>query len=81
MVGGAIIVSLALLAMGWATEIVAYFVADEEAQKSVTVALAVACIYVIDFAINAGTSSPAWEAVPSTLTLAAQCKHQVEVSL
>ncbi|GME42368.1 sucrose transport protein SUC2 [Neofusicoccum parvum] len=57
MVGGAIIVSLALLAMGWATEIVAYFVADEEAQKSVTVALAVACIYVIDFAINAVQAS------------------------
>lgn len=57
MVGGAFVVSLALLAMGWATEIAAFFVAEGETRKNATVALAVACIYVIDFAINAGMSS------------------------
>lgn len=58
MVGGAFVVSLTLLAMGWAKEIAAFFIADEEKRRSVAVALAVVCIYVIDFAINAGTSCP-----------------------
>ncbi|KAB2577010.1 Major facilitator superfamily domain general substrate transporter [Lasiodiplodia theobromae] len=57
MVGGAFVVSLALLAMGWATEIAAFFIAEGETRKNATVVLAVACIYVIDFAINAVQAS------------------------
>ncbi|KAK2737539.1 hypothetical protein FQN55_001042 [Onygenales sp. PD_40] len=52
MIGGSFIVGLCLLVLGWASEIVAFFVADEETKKSVTIAVAVLSIYAVDFAIN-----------------------------
>ncbi|KAF2142897.1 uncharacterized protein K452DRAFT_326124 [Aplosporella prunicola CBS 121167] len=57
MVVGAVIVAFALLMLGWTSEIVAYFVADSELKKNVTITSAVLCIYVIDFAINAVQAS------------------------
>ncbi len=42
-----------LIMLGWAKEIVGYFVAEGEFRKSCTVALAVVSIYAVDFAINA----------------------------
>lgn len=60
MVAGTVIVSLALLAMGWAAELVSCFVTEKEMHRRATIALAVACIYVIDFAINAGMSPRVW---------------------
>lgn len=54
MVGGTIAVAICLLIMGWAKEIVAYFVAEESRRNSLTIKLAVADIYVLDFVINIG---------------------------
>ncbi|MCJ1389609.1 hypothetical protein MMC18_002466 [Xylographa bjoerkii] len=42
-----------LLILGWASEIVGIFVTSEALVKKVTVALAIFCIYAVDFAINA----------------------------
>jgi solute carrier family 45 protein 1/2/4 len=54
MVGGAMLVALCLLVLGWTKEIVSLFVAEGEFKKSCTIALAVLAIYAVDFAINAG---------------------------
>jgi solute carrier family 45 protein 1/2/4 len=54
MVGGAMLVALCLLVLGWTKEIVSLFVAEGDFNKSCTVALAVLAIYAVDFAINAG---------------------------
>jgi len=54
MVGGAILVALGLLTLGWAKEIVVFFLGEAALQGSATVALAVFSIYALDFAINAG---------------------------
>ncbi|CAL3962318.1 hypothetical protein PZA11_000488 [Diplocarpon coronariae] len=53
MVVGSFVVGACLMALGWAKEIVAYFVEEGEFRKTCTVAVAVLSIYAIDFAINA----------------------------
>ncbi|EKD19295.1 uncharacterized protein L3040_009265 [Drepanopeziza brunnea f. sp. 'multigermtubi'] len=53
MVVGSFVVGACLMALGWAKEIVAYFVEEGEFRKTCTVTLAVFSIYAIDFAINA----------------------------
>jgi solute carrier family 45 protein 1/2/4 len=55
MVIGSIIVAISLLILGFTREIIGYFITDEEAAKRPTIVLAVLAIYVVDFAINAGT--------------------------
>lgn len=57
MLGGAAIVGLCLLLLGWTKEIVGFFVQDKEMRNSVTIALAVLSIYAVDFAINAVQAS------------------------
>ncbi|KAI9842296.1 MAG: hypothetical protein M1837_007366 [Sclerophora amabilis] len=57
MVGGAILVAICLLVLGWTAEIVGYFMPEGEARKSATVYLAVFSIYAVDFAINAVQST------------------------
>lgn len=47
-----LLVALFLVVLAWASEIVGVFTADEVMVKSATVALAVFCIYAVDFAIN-----------------------------
>ncbi|KAL9038083.1 MAG: hypothetical protein Q9214_005424, partial [Letrouitia sp. 1 TL-2023] len=54
MVGGALIVGLFLLVLGWTTEIVGLFIREPELKRLLTITLAVFSIYVVDFAINAG---------------------------
>ncbi|KAI9879696.1 MAG: hypothetical protein M1830_007643 [Pleopsidium flavum] len=58
MIGGAIIVGLCLLVLGWTKEIVGLFITEPRTSKHATIALAVLSIYAVDFAINAGTSQP-----------------------
>ncbi len=53
MLVGSVLVAASLMMLGWAKEIVSYFVAEGEFRKSCTVALAVVSIYAVDFAINA----------------------------
>ncbi|KAK7521008.1 sucrose transporter [Phyllosticta citriasiana] len=57
MVGGAVIVSVFLLILGWAEELVSLFVASPDLKRKVTITLAVLCIYAIDFAINSVQAS------------------------
>ncbi|KAJ9263182.1 hypothetical protein DTO195F2_3160 [Paecilomyces variotii] len=52
MVGGSLVVAACLLVLGWTSELVGAFVADEERRKTFTVAVAVLSIYAVDFAIN-----------------------------
>lgn len=47
-----ILVALFLIGLAWASEIVAVFTSDEITVRKATVALAVFCIYAVDFAIN-----------------------------
>lgn len=55
MVVGSIIVALALCLLGWAKEVVGYWVSTEtEFGKTWAIVLAILAIYVVDFAINAG---------------------------
>lgn len=54
MVGGAVIVSVLLMILGWAEELVSLFVSNQDLKRKVTITLAVLCIYAIDFAINSG---------------------------
>ncbi|KAF2868384.1 sucrose transport protein-like protein [Massariosphaeria phaeospora] len=53
MIGGAVLVSIFLLLLGWTKEVVKMFASDKETVKSATIFLAVFSIYGIDFAINA----------------------------
>ncbi|KAI9850867.1 MAG: hypothetical protein M1838_004936 [Thelocarpon superellum] len=53
MIGGAVLVGLCLLLLGWTAEIVSLFVGDPASKKSATIALAILSIYAVDFAINA----------------------------
>ncbi|KAF2086884.1 MFS general substrate transporter [Saccharata proteae CBS 121410] len=53
MIGGSVVVAVALLVLGRTWEIVGALVTENETRKSMTIALAVMCIYVVDFAINA----------------------------
>ncbi|KAM0796653.1 hypothetical protein BDR22DRAFT_811597 [Usnea florida] len=48
----AILVAFFLVILAWASEIVGVFTSDETVMRRVTVALAVLCIYAVDFAIN-----------------------------
>lgn len=57
MVGGALIVALCLIVLGWTSELVRCFVTDDGLAKSCTIAVAVLSIYAVDFAINAVQSS------------------------
>ena len=57
MVGGALVVGLCLLILGWTAEIVGLFVSEPGLAKSCTIGLAVLSIYAVDFAINAVQSS------------------------
>ncbi|KAI5365233.1 Putative MFS transporter superfamily [Septoria linicola] len=57
MVGGTVAVAICLLVLGWAKEIVAWFVpgtgADvEERRRSATITVAIVDIYILDFVIN-----------------------------
>jgi len=58
MVASAVIVAASLLVLGFTREIVALVVADGESATRPTIFLAVVAIYVVDFAINVGMSSP-----------------------
>ncbi|MCJ1400260.1 hypothetical protein MMC11_003464 [Xylographa trunciseda] len=49
----ALLVASFLLILGWASEIVGIFFSNEALLKKMTVALAIFCIYAVDFAINA----------------------------
>lgn len=51
---GSIIVACSLMALGFTKEIVASFVSDPKAAKTMTIMLAVLSLYSVDFAINAG---------------------------
>ncbi|OAF58620.1 hypothetical protein VC83_05044 [Pseudogymnoascus destructans] len=53
MVIASIIVTISLIAMAWAKELVGAFVSDEEKAKTWTIVVAVFSIYAVDFAINA----------------------------
>ncbi|RDL34703.1 MFS general substrate transporter [Venustampulla echinocandica] len=53
MVIGSFVVGLCLLVLGWAKEIVGYFVEEGEFKKECTIVVAVLAIYAVDFAINA----------------------------
>jgi solute carrier family 45 protein 1/2/4 len=55
MVVGSIIVAISLLILGFTRELVGLVVTDDEAAKRPTIVVAVLAIYVVDFAINAGT--------------------------
>ncbi|KAL8949211.1 MAG: hypothetical protein Q9222_004661 [Ikaeria aurantiellina] len=57
MIGGALIVSMGLLVLGWTAEIVSIFIAESELRRVLTITLAVFSIYFVDFAINAIQSS------------------------
>ncbi|KAL9006193.1 MAG: hypothetical protein Q9188_001072 [Gyalolechia gomerana] len=57
MIGGAIIVSMGLLVLGWTAEIVGFFIPESELRRLLTITLAVLSIYLVDFAINAIQSS------------------------
>ena len=57
MLGGALIVAICLLILGWTAEIVGLFISEPNTAKSCTIALAVLSIYAVDFAINAVQSS------------------------
>ena len=57
MLGGALIVAIFLLTLGWTAEIVGLFISEPNMAKSCTIALAVVSIYAVDFAINAVQSS------------------------
>lgn len=57
MVGGALIVGLCLIILGWTSELVDMFVSNTDLKKPCTIALAVLSIYAVDFAINAVQSS------------------------
>ncbi|CAO3626891.1 unnamed protein product [Cunninghamella echinulata] len=54
MVGGSILVVLNLLAIGWTRELTALFVDinDTSSYKKVSIFIAIACIYLLDFSIN-----------------------------
>ncbi|KAL8815212.1 MAG: hypothetical protein Q9223_005635 [Gallowayella weberi] len=53
MIGGALVVSMGLLVLGWTAEIVGFFIPESELRRVLTVTLAVFSIYLVDFAINA----------------------------
>jgi solute carrier family 45 protein 1/2/4 len=55
MIGGSIIVTLSLIVMAWAKEVVGLFVEDKDKAKTCTIVVAVLNIYLVDFAINAST--------------------------
>ena len=57
MVGGALVVALCLVVLGWTSELVGMFISDPDFKKTCTIALAVLSIYAVDFAINAVQSS------------------------
>jgi solute carrier family 45 protein 1/2/4 len=58
MVLGSFVVAACLIVMGWAKEIVQFFIKDKETANSFTIVLAVLSIYAIDFSINVGTLEP-----------------------
>ena len=51
---GSLLVAACLIVLGWAKEIVSYFIAEGDLRKTCTVFVAVFSIYAVDFAINAG---------------------------
>lgn len=71
MVGGALVVAVCLLVLGWTAEIVNYFVLDPDLAKSYTIILAVLSIYAVDFAINA-VQSTCRSLIVDTLPIAQQ---------
>jgi solute carrier family 45 protein 1/2/4 len=56
MVGGTCAVAVCLVVLGWAKEIVAFWVQEESRRREWTIWLAVGDIYVLDFVINIGKS-------------------------
>ncbi|CAL8575186.1 hypothetical protein XPA_001126 [Xanthoria parietina] len=53
MIGGAIVVAMGLLVLGWTREIVGFFIPESDLRRVLTITLAVFSIYLVDFAINA----------------------------
>ncbi|KAK4501677.1 hypothetical protein PRZ48_007486 [Zasmidium cellare] len=52
MVGGTVAVAVCLIILGWAEDIVGWFVEEGERRRHTTVMLAVVDIYILDFVIN-----------------------------
>ena len=52
MMGAAVAIGLALLTLGWASEVAGLFISDETTRATLTLGLAVMCIYTVDFCIN-----------------------------
>lgn len=57
MITGALVVAFFLIILGWSKDIVSYFATERETIQTYSIALAVASIYALDFAINAGESN------------------------
>ncbi|WPH00757.1 Hypothetical protein R9X50_00358700 [Acrodontium crateriforme] len=57
MIGGAVAVCICMLILGWASEIIGLFVADEARIRQNAIRLAVVDIYVLDFVINISQST------------------------
>ena len=57
MVAGSALVGINLLVIGWTREIGSWFLAvDSEHYQTLVIWIAVVSVYLLDFAINAGTS-------------------------
>ncbi|OAD09080.1 hypothetical protein MUCCIDRAFT_136915, partial [Mucor lusitanicus CBS 277.49] len=52
LVGGSIIVVLSLLAIGWTRELTHFFTNSEEGDTTVSIIIAIASIYILDFSVN-----------------------------
>ncbi|KAI9792548.1 MAG: hypothetical protein M1816_002068 [Peltula sp. TS41687] len=57
MLGGAMIVAICMIFLGWTAEIAGLFTQDPSTRRTVTIVLAVLSIYAVDFAINAVQST------------------------
>jgi len=56
MVAGSAIVGICLLTIGWTREIASWFLdVDEDSYQTVVIWIAVISVYLLDFAVNAGT--------------------------
>jgi len=53
MIVGSIVTGIGLLLLGWTSEAVGIFLPEGQAKKDVTLLVAILCIYVLDFSINA----------------------------
>ena len=59
MVAGSILVGINLLIIGWTREIGSWFLSrDDDNYQTLVIWIAVICMYLLDFSINAGASTP-----------------------